>query len=509
MSWKTYLRKNIYRWHRTTSLIVAVPLLLWTFSGFLHPVMNAFKPNVKSQVLAPVTIDTSKIGISLSQALLHHQIDSIRNFRIVKLDTAYYYQLQLAQQAPLVYIHTASGAILKNGDALYAEQLAQQFLNGTSNVVPAREACHDAKEDNFLQAAAIIYSSGSPVAEVKYLSRFDQEYKGSQKILPVYKVAFQRSDDIRLYVETKADRLVYAVDRRKAWYSAFFGIAHSWSFLDGMGKTKSVLLGTFSLLCFATSVFGFYVYNITHKKNGGTRKRTATKSWHRIAGNVFLLTTLLYAFSGAWHAFKKVPDKKHTTASTFITQFTEDELNLSLAAVCQWLNDNEILSNVSAVEVHGKNYWQVTYVDQEKKKGKKYLNMQTGELLPNGDVQYACYLACRLSGKEEHCVRQAKEITAFNHAYSMMNKQLPVVLVSFDNNVSCFIETSTGAVAAVTTPADKAERFSFSNLHMHHYAEMWWGKERGKAVRNTILITSTLGLLLVALSGVMLYVRKK
>jgi hypothetical protein len=110
MSFQKYIRKNVYRWHRITSLVVALPVLLWTVSGFLHPVMNSFKPDVKSQSITPVKLDTSKINLSLSKALQQNQIDSISNFRIVKLDKTYYYQLQVARQARLVYISCTDGA---------------------------------------------------------------------------------------------------------------------------------------------------------------------------------------------------------------------------------------------------------------------------------------------------------------------------------------------------------------------------------------------------------------
>jgi hypothetical protein len=58
MSFKKYIRKNIYRWHRISSLFVAVPVLMWSLSGFLHPVMSSFKPDVRNQFLAATSIHT-------------------------------------------------------------------------------------------------------------------------------------------------------------------------------------------------------------------------------------------------------------------------------------------------------------------------------------------------------------------------------------------------------------------------------------------------------------------
>ena len=87
---------------------------------------------------------------------------------------------------------------------------------------------------------------------------------------------------------TGADRLAYAVDRRKAWFSAFFSAAHSWSFLNSMGKLKSVLLGSVAALCLVTSLMGFYVYANTRKKKGGVqRNKRFSKSFSVQQGGSF------------------------------------------------------------------------------------------------------------------------------------------------------------------------------------------------------------------------------
>jgi hypothetical protein len=87
----------------------------------------------------------------------------------------------------------------------------------------------------------------------------------------------------------------------------------------------------------------------------------------------------------------------------------------------------------------------------------------------------------------------------------MMNKRLPVIEVGFDEKKNYYVETSTGHLSAITDPYDKAERFSFSNLHMHHYLEDWLGK----TVQRTFLILTTLGLLLLALTGCWMYWKKR
>ena len=66
------LRKNIYKWHRTTSLIIAIPVFLWALSGFMHPIMTTFRPKVGTQFLPPQAIDSSKIKLPLQIKSIYH-----------------------------------------------------------------------------------------------------------------------------------------------------------------------------------------------------------------------------------------------------------------------------------------------------------------------------------------------------------------------------------------------------------------------------------------------------
>ena len=90
----------------------------------------------------------------------------------------------------------------------------------------------------------------------------------------------------------------------------------------------------------------------------------------------------------------------------------------------------------------------------------------------------------------------------------MMNKRLPVIEVGFNEEENYYVETATGHLAAVTNSYDKAERFSFSNFHMHHYWEDLFGK-KGKTLQKTVLIFTTLGLLMLAITGCWMYWTKK
>jgi LPXTG-motif cell wall-anchored protein len=502
MSVRKYVRKNIYRWHRVTSLVVALPILMWSLSGFLHPVMNSFKPEVRNQVLPSASLNPSKIKVSLQQALLANHIRVLHNFKIVQLNTDYFYQVQQINFDSLTYLSCNDGTLLQNGDKLYAAYLAQRYLSE-----PVTKEKHTSVHHMSADVSSMAMFFNSPktfsktrIRSIELIKEFNTEYKSSNVLLPVYRVSFERKDNIRLYIETSTGRLATAVDARKSWFIHFFSVAHTWSFLNGMGHTKNIILGLMSLLCFITSLLGFYVYNILKKK----KSSNTGKSWHRILGNAFVLTTALYGFSGAWHAFHKLSENQEKEIIADKSEFSSNDLKFSLA---DFTTAGEKLTNVSIVRIEAQNYLQL-FISKGKEIQKKYIHTKTFTELPDGDIKYGCYLACRFSDKPYHTITHTTCLNQFSNRYSMMNKRLPVIEVGFDQKENYYVETATGHLSAVANVYDKAERFTFSNFHMHHYWEDLFGKE-GKTFQKTVLIFSTLGLLLLALTGFWMYWKKR
>jgi hypothetical protein len=124
------MRKNIYKWHRSVSLVIAIPVVLWAASGFMHPIMTTIRPNVATQFLQPAVIDSGRITVSLQEVLQKNNIAQFHNFRLVHIDTNWFYQVQPSVNELPVYLSTRNGNALKNGDKLYAQYIAKQFLEG-------------------------------------------------------------------------------------------------------------------------------------------------------------------------------------------------------------------------------------------------------------------------------------------------------------------------------------------------------------------------------------------
>jgi hypothetical protein len=122
--------KNIYRWHRRLSLIIALPVVLSASSGFLHPIMTNIRPAVATQGIIPMAIDPSALRVSLEAALDSNHMDSISRVRIVHIDSNWFYQIQRWGEDVPVYLSAKNGHKLYQGDWLYAQWRRGSFWRG-------------------------------------------------------------------------------------------------------------------------------------------------------------------------------------------------------------------------------------------------------------------------------------------------------------------------------------------------------------------------------------------
>lgn len=506
------MRKNIYKWHRTISLIIAIPVLLWAASGFMHPIMTTIRPKVGTQFLQPQAIDSSKIKVPLQEALTTNNITTFSNFRIVQMGGKWFYQVQLPGQNVLQYISTQNGQLLNNGDELYARSLAKQFLQGAkapeklllaslNNNISLNEKDSVAEEvhDCCINATAAIMNdtSGAKITKVQLVTNFDNEYKYINRLLPAYKVSFDRADGIRIYVETIQDRFAFAMDNKRAGFDKFFSLFHTMGWLDTLGKGKLVVEIILALLAFLTTVMGIYIFCITNTKKPNGNAVVAAKRNHRWTSIFISLFTLMFTFSGAYHAFSKFsPD----TRDRFFTsnKFMPADAGLNYTQLQIAAGTEKSITNISLVKIDGKNYWQVfnksnkpglNKIPGEGKEGDLmkrksapppttiYINTQDYSILPGGEMKYAAYLANTFSKHTKDEIVKTAIITKFEGEYGFVNKRLPVWKVNYasNHNERLYIETSTGKLAASVNDVNLVEGYSFALLHKHEFMA-WVGK---------------------------------
>lgn len=513
------LRKKIYAWHRTLSLIIALPVVLWAASGFMHPLMTTIRPKVATQFLPVTVIDSSKIILSLREALHKNNLAQFHNFRLVHIDTNWFYQVQPEANEIPVYLSTRTGRKLNKGDALYAQYLAKQFLEGpvkpitptvlyASLLAPGNKSLVRATmpaesipvHDCCDAATSFILSKekGSKVTSVTLLRSFDDEYKFVNRLLPAYKVNFDRADGIRVYVETTTDRFAFAVDNKRALFDTLFSWFHTWTWMDALGNTKYILMALLLTFAFASTLIGLYIFFVTKTKKSNGNAVMAARRNHRWTSVLISLFTLMFSFSGAFHALEKLkPDNRYDFYNRQV--ISREAADLNMTALQQVVQQS--ITNISAVQMNNNLYWQVFPVNNPNPKGQAiqavrkdlmkdkevappnaiYVNANDYTLLVDGEKKYARYLANQFGHHTEEEVKSTTAITKFEDEYGFVNKRLPVWKVSYatNRNERYYVETSAGKLAVRVDDRDLYEGYSFALLHKHHFMDF-----AGKSVRD-------------------------
>jgi ubiquitin len=501
---KTYnmLRKKIYSLHRTLSLIIAIPVLLWAASGFMHPIMTNIRPAVATQKIEPVAVEPHRIQVSLHDALQKNNIDHFHSIRLIHIDTNFFYQVQPSVNKAPVYLSTTNGKLLPSGDWLYAQYLARQFLEGaslpkhehdrsaTATATPvsfASDENHDCC--NAATACVLQHQGGSSIANVGRVTAFNEEYKSINRLLPVYKVSFNRADGIRVYVETTQDRFAFAMDNKRAVFDRVFVWLHTWSWLDALGNVKLLVIITVALLAFITSVLGIYIFFATKTKKPNGHALLKARRNHRYTAIVGALFTLLWSFSGAYHTIARF--KPDTRDAFFVSNQFTNNFSLNVDQLQQIVQ--QPIGNINLVQIDSNTYWRVTtlpahdhvpaaHMDLMKNMGTPmpavtYINTGNYAVLAAGEEKYAACLATNFSHNAPNSIQQVTAVTKFNDEYNFTDKRLPVWKVSYGgrHHERYYIETSTGRLSSRVDDTDLAEGYSFSLFHKHHFMD-WGGK---------------------------------
>lgn len=478
------LKKNIYKWHRTCSLIIAIPVLLWAVSGFMHPVMTSFRPKIATQALPVVAIDTARVKVPLQVALQQNHIDSFNSLRLIHIDTNWFYQVKKAVNGEVAYISVNNGKLLKRGDWLYAQYIARIFLEGSpvkdtaAANQPAEKVpdCCDAAE-----LCVLNITKGAPVKNVTVVTSFNAVYSAVNRVLPVYQVAFDRPDSINIYVETLHDRFAFAADGKRVAFSTFFSMVHTWGWLQFLGKGKLVIEVFLAGLTFVTSLMGVYIFFTTKSKKAKGNTVVKARRTHRYTSIAIALFTLMFSFSGCYHAASKFSGNDNR--AVYVNPvFQSADVNMDIGKIASAVHVP--ISGLSLVKMNNYVYWQVfaksnatagvkdLMKDKQAQSPKPvYLTTSDYKLLPAVDEAYATYLAEYYSNLAPENVQSAELVTKFNAGYSFADKILPVWKITYNNkqHQKYYIETSSGMLSKISRDGDETEHYSFAFLHKHEF----------------------------------------
>ncbi|WP_026996074.1 PepSY domain-containing protein [Flectobacillus major] len=502
---KKVVQRNMYQWHRIIGLITVIPVIFWTLSGLMHPFMSHwFKPKIAKEFILARPIRKEAIKLSLQEVLQQNGITQLKNFRLVSFKHQTYYQIKRVTDK-LIYLNATTGRELPNGDLVYAEWMARELSQDSTSTIKA----------------------------ITVQSEFDNQYKFVNRLLPVYKVQFERADGLDVFVETESTRMATFNTNARKTFIWIFDVFHNWSFLEAIANNWvriTVMILLLSIIIIST-LSGLVIYGFMwgkFKKPRNTQDQVGIlRKYHRQIGLWVSFVTFTFAFSGAYHATKKyTPDERLKFVYDPIFK-TEQIQQASLGLNLPW----EKVVNLSLAKLKDQVYYQVFFKKEDDNTPQPiFVNATTGTELKGATIEYAKYLANKFSNMAKplesdasiDCCEPTADVpnvaineanllktdylTKFDREYGFVNKRLPVVKLAYNtpDNTTYYIETATGRLATKVENSDRREGLSFAVLHKYFLME-WAGKD----IRDMVTLISALGVLVVSVFGLVLFLKIK
>jgi hypothetical protein len=497
---KKRLKQNIYKYHKYLAFFTILPVIFWSLSGIMHPMMSHFfKPEIAKEYLENQKIDTTKINFTLKEVLTKNKIESIKNFRIVSFKNQQFYQVKNSKNE-FMYFNTQTSNLLKNGDNLYAEWLSRYFLN-----------------DNISKVSSNII-----------LTKFDNQYKYINRYLPVHKISFDRNDDMEIYIETSSSKLATFNPKSRQIFIWFFDTFHNFSFIEKISNeyARIILVGFSLSIILCSAISGLIIYGLfwkQFKKINSTTSELKARKNHRKLGLLFSFFTFAFVLSGLFHIIKKW-EPNTITSLVYEPIFKTKSINFDIKKLS--INWNEDI-NFGLVDFKNQTYVRSVIKKIEKSdltdsKNKpkitydvNYYNLNELHKNEDLDVKYAQFLVEKLNEKHHFLDRNLlvesnqKEVEILNDfdkkEYGFVNKRLPVIKIAYNTpeNYTFFIETNTSRIAAKVNNYDRAEGYTFAVLHKFLYLE--WA---GKPIRDFATVLTALSILVISIMGILILKRK-
>lgn len=456
------MKKQLYKWHRILGIIVCIPLIFWALSGITHPLMNWVQPDIATNQPYSNQISGQDL-MPLHEVLDKGGIGEFERVRLIKFENTMAYQVRLPDDPVLKYWDANSGETIPDGDEIYARYLARYFLGDQE----------------------------STISDIELVESFTTQYRSINRLLPAYKVTFDRPDNMKIYVETASSRLGTSVDRFRSVNQSIFWLFHNFGFLNFTGWFLPVFLILLSAAALISAIFGIAVFGFT-KANGNS----AIRKSHRYTGIGVSLALILFTASAVLHTFGSLtnPDNRHLYKDT--TSIKAVDFPITIADALLLADEPQ---EWTVVSLDGEIYHRVQGADRSV----LYVNTKTGNVLEYGDILYATELANRFGtpGTPVEATVQGH----FGGEYGFINKRLPVIKLTYDDsaNQSFYIETWTGHLAAQFTQSSRFYGLTFTIFHKWHFLDAL-----GRDVRDAIMVLFCLLIALTAASGLWIYAKK-
>jgi len=486
----------LLRWHRRLGLVALTGVVLWCASGVLHPIMTRLQPE-PARFRAALRLPALGAGPRPADVLRANGIGTVADLRVVVADGEPAYQVTVPDEPERRYFALKDGARLADGDRRYAERLARGYLS----------------------------DAHASVADARLVTEFGYEYPYINRLLPVWRVEFDRPDHMRAFVDTRTGRLGALSHDAHAISSATFSILHRWLWLDRLSPAaRLVVLSVLIASVLSVTAIGAWLYVI--------RWNDAAAQWnlrrvHRAAGITVSVVVLMLPLTGVYHllhmGIRGDPADRHAiplprVAARDLVLAPGDALararigdveSLSLSKI-----GDEVYYRVQPATSGARPFQSHAGHTDHAPSGKVtpgrvaagsdaiYVSAANGTIDEAGELKRALAVAQSAVGRVP--TGEVRTVTQFDDEYGFVFKRLPVIRVDFGGGVAAFVDPSDGAIAAVVDRADWTEGWVFAYVHKFEWLVPFVGPDARDAIAASLAVLLATATVL----GAVLYARR-
>lgn len=404
------MRAASHRWHRRLALLAGIAALIWASSGLLHPLMSWTNPT-PAAMKPPESARPAIPSASLSELLATAGLAEIQGARWLVHQGLPQVQITVDATQPRRYWTWPSGTETPDADRQHAEALARHYTG----------------------------EQDAAVAQAEWVGAFDADYPSVNRLLPVWKITFDRPDQLTAYVDTGSDRLGALNDRRKRVLLMLFQNLHKLEFLRLIEALRVPAVTALVSSVLLAALLGLAMLITLRRKTHGARRV------HRALGTLVVIPVLMLTSSGLFHVL---------TRSALWEPTAEPPQALSSTS----------LNSTPVVEAGGELRLLVQFAEQawwrvEERKTARYRHVSTGQVLEEFD--WAAEWARRYGIPAS----EPERVKGFSDEYGFANKRLPVWRVPLTNGEVLFVDATEGLIAGRSSALLSAEGWSFSTLH--------------------------------------------
>jgi hypothetical protein len=456
------------RYHRRFGWLGFAALLMFGLSGLSHPLMTWFGPSQAAFFPPQARFDAGEIS-AIPGVLSANGIDSAQVVKLLPGPDGNLLQVSNGDGASRRYFDLASGAERDDFDRRQALWLAR-YYTGLKN---------------------------APVRAMALVTGFDEAYPAVNRLLPVWRVAFDTGDSLTAHVHTELNALASLGDNTRGLQQSLFQALHSWTWLEVAEPLRVAVLLS---LCLALAAMAGTGIALAFALSSRTL-RDPGRRWHRHLSWVMWLPLLAFSLSGIYHLL-------HNTGRPPARLVYGPTMDLTGVGAPREIDPRTPLNSISLVaEPGGELLYRLgepaggsgghighhqRFAGTATEKPSRLVSAATGTPSSLDDRRLARLAAARHMGVGDSQLGETTLVTGFDAEYDFRNKRLPVWRVAHGGRAA-FIDPASGAVVDVIDAGDRREGAVFSQLHKWNLLTPRLGRQ-GRDLLVVVIVASLLAM---------------